>query len=93
MIGIATFSMRLSDLGTQMDDNRHHEVKLSERGTLIHNKLDVLLISSRSGGIGCNIQRIVIIFDFTFNPTWEEQAIGTAYRLGRTKCAFVSSLS
>jgi len=47
-------------------------------------KLDVLLISTRAGGLGLNIQQAnrVIIFDFAFNPTWEEQAIGRAYRLG-----------
>lgn len=54
-------------------------------------KLDVLLISTRAGGLGLNIQQAnrVIIFDFAFNPTWEEQAIGRAYRLGQTKPVFV----
>ncbi|KAI5208718.1 hypothetical protein E4T39_01209 [Aureobasidium subglaciale] len=52
---------------------------------------DVLLISTRAGGLGLNIQQAnrVIIFDFAFNPTWEEQAIGRAYRLGQTKPVFV----
>ncbi|KAL1304486.1 hypothetical protein AAFC00_003476 [Neodothiora populina] len=31
----------------------------------------------------------VIIFDFYFNPTWEEQAIGRVYRLGQLKPVFV----
>lgn len=54
-------------------------------------ELDVLLISTRAGGLGLNIQQAnrVIIFDFAFNPTWEEQAIGRAYRLGQTKPVFV----
>jgi transcriptional regulator ATRX len=53
--------------------------------------LDVLLISTRAGGLGLNIQQAnrVIIFDYSFNPTWEEQAIGRAYRLGQTKPVFV----
>lgn len=52
---------------------------------------DVLLISTTAGGLGLNIQTAnrVIIFDFGFNPTWEEQAIGRAYRLGQKKAVFV----
>ncbi|KAG9968721.1 hypothetical protein KCU78_g24156, partial [Aureobasidium melanogenum] len=54
--------------------------------SMANGKLDVLLISTRAGGLGLNIQQAnrVIIFDFAFNPTWEEQAIGRAYRLGQT---------
>lgn len=52
---------------------------------------DVLLISTRAGGVGLNIQQAnrVIIFDSGFNPTWEEQAIGRAYRLGQQKAVYV----
>ncbi|KAI4781960.1 hypothetical protein E4T52_03127 [Aureobasidium sp. EXF-3400] len=59
--------------------------------SMANGKLDVLLISTRAGGLGLNIQQAnrVIIFDFAFNPTWEEQAIGRAYRLGQTKPVFV----
>ncbi|KAJ5191698.1 uncharacterized protein N7498_010683 [Penicillium cinerascens] len=51
----------------------------------------VLLISTRAGGLGLNIfgANRVVIFDFLFNPTWEEQAIGRAYRLGQKKPVFV----
>ncbi|GAB7343640.1 hypothetical protein MBLNU457_1634t1 [Dothideomycetes sp. NU457] len=51
----------------------------------------VLLISTRAGGQGLNIQTAnrVIILDYGFNPTWEEQAVGRAYRLGQTKPVFV----
>lgn len=53
--------------------------------------LDVMLISTRAGGQGLNIQSAnrVIIFDFGFNPAWEEQAIGRAYRFGQEKPVFV----
>jgi len=51
----------------------------------------VLLISTRAGGQGLNIQTAnrVIILDYGFNPTWEEQAVGRAYRLGQTKPVYV----
>ncbi|RAL10023.1 putative SNF2 family helicase/ATPase [Aspergillus homomorphus CBS 101889] len=51
----------------------------------------IYLISTRAGGLGLNIPGAnrVIIFDFTFNPVWEEQAVGRAYRLGQQKPVFV----
>jgi SNF2 family DNA or RNA helicase len=72
-------------------------MKMSERTKLLdrfkndRENLDVLLISTRAGGQGLNIQSAnrVIIFDFGFNPAWEEQAIGRAYRFGQTKPVFV----
>lgn len=51
----------------------------------------ILLISTRAGGVGLNMfgANRVVIFDFLFNPTWEEQAVGRAYRLGQQKPVFV----
>jgi SNF2 family DNA or RNA helicase len=51
----------------------------------------VMLISTKAGGLGLNLQGAnrVIIYDFNFNPTWEEQAVGRAYRLGQQKHVFV----
>jgi transcriptional regulator ATRX len=53
--------------------------------------LDAMLISTHAGGQGLNIQSAnrVIIFDFGFNPAWEEQAIGRSYRFGQEKPVFV----
>jgi hypothetical protein len=55
------------------------------------NSEHVFLISTRAGALGLNIfgANRVVIFDFLFNPTWEEQAIGRAYRLGQKKPVFV----
>lgn len=90
----------LSDLLTR-DNVRFGRIdgsmKMAERTKLLdrfkneREKLDVLLISTRAGGQGLNIQSAnrVIIFDFGFNPSWEEQAIGRAYRFGQTKPVFV----
>ncbi|KAE8150404.1 P-loop containing nucleoside triphosphate hydrolase protein [Aspergillus avenaceus] len=51
----------------------------------------VYLISTRAGGLGLNIPGAnrVIIYDFTFSPVWEEQAVGRAYRLGQQKPVYV----
>jgi SNF2 family DNA or RNA helicase len=47
----------------------------------------VLLLSTTAGGVGLNIQAAnrVIIFDFAYTPTAEQQAIAKAYRFGQTK--------
>lgn len=51
----------------------------------------ILLISTRAGGVGLNMfgANRVVIFDFLFNPMWEEQAVGRAYRLGQRKPVYV----
>lgn len=73
-------------------------VSLSKRETLIADlktgALDVLVISTRAGGVGYNIQcaNRVIILDHTFNPAHEDQAIGRAYRIGQEKPVFVYRL-
>lgn len=52
---------------------------------------EVYLISTRAGGLGVNLPAAnrVVIFDFMFNPQWEEQAIGRAYRIGQQKPVYV----
>ncbi|KAL2133969.1 hypothetical protein VTI74DRAFT_1325 [Chaetomium olivicolor] len=53
--------------------------------------LDVYLISTKAGGVGLNIHGAnrVVMFDFRYTPTDEQQAIGRAYRLGQTKPVYV----
>ena len=55
---------------------------------------DVLIISTTAGGLGLNIPGAnrVILVDFSWNPSWEEQAVGRAYRLGQQKPVFVYHL-
>lgn len=57
-------------------------------------EIEVCLISTRAGGQGLNLfgANRVIILDDHFNPTYEEQAVGRAYRLGQTKAVFVYHL-
>lgn len=70
-------------------------VQMARRLELIEdfakNRFDVMLISTRAGGTGLNLQNAnrVIIFDFSFNPSWEQQAVGRAYRFGQTKLVYV----
>lgn len=65
-----------------------------QTATKAFNKLgaeQIYVISTRAGGLGLNIPGAnrVIIFDFQFNPVWEEQAVGRVYRLGQQKPVFV----
>lgn len=55
----------------------------------------VLLVSTRAGGTGLNLfgANRVVILDDHFNPMWEEQAIGRAYRIGQQKHVFVYRLT
>jgi SNF2 family DNA or RNA helicase len=71
------------------------KVEIARRDSIIKDfqdgGLDAMVISTRAGGVGLNIQRAsrVVLMDAGFNPSHEEQAIGRAYRLGQTKPVFV----
>ena len=56
--------------------------------------IPVYLISTKAGGVGLNIQGAnrVILVDFRFNPSDEEQAVGRAFRFGQKKPVFVYHL-
>lgn len=51
----------------------------------------VYLISTRAGGLGLNIPGAnrIVLFDFNWNPVWEQQAVGRVYRIGQTKQVYV----
>ncbi|KAH6888562.1 hypothetical protein B0T10DRAFT_573335 [Thelonectria olida] len=55
---------------------------------------EVYLISTTAGGVGLNIHGAnrVVIFDFKWNPVYEQQAIGRAYRIGQKKPVYVYTL-
>ena len=57
-------------------------------------KVNICLISTRAGGTGLNFYGAnrVVIMDENFNPTWEQQAIGRAYRIGQQKHVYVYRL-
>jgi SNF2 family DNA or RNA helicase len=102
---VLVFSARTSTLDYlgKLFDNDHvrfhridGKVSMQDRTELLADfqsdpSLDAMLISTRAGGQGLNIQTAnrVIIFDFGFNPAWEEQAIGRSYRFGQEKPVFV----
>lgn len=73
--------------GTTSMSTRHQDVKgFNKKGSP-----DVYLLSTKAGGLGLNLPAAnrVIIMDFSFNPAWEIQAIGRAYRLGQKKPVYV----
>lgn len=68
-----------------------HRQAMTKQFNNVNSGMQVYLISTTAGGLGLNIPGAnrVIIFDFSFNPTWEEQAVGRSYRFGQTKPVFV----
>ena len=55
----------------------------------------ICLISTKAGGQGLNFYGAnrVVILDASFNPMYEEQAIGRAYRIGQKKHVYVYRLT
>ena len=56
---------------------------------------NICLISTKAGGQGLNFYGAnrVVILDDHFNPQWEMQAIGRAYRIGQQKTVYVYRLT
>lgn len=84
--GMGTPYLRI-DGSTRTDQRQAYTKQFND----VTQDLKVFLISTRAGGLGLNLQGAnrVIIYDFGFNPSWEEQAVGRAYRLGQKQPVFV----
>lgn len=76
--------------GTIAAQKRQQISKNFNKGTV-----NICLISTRAGGTGLNMYGAnrVVILDEHFNPTWERQAIGRAYRIGQQKHVYVYRLT
>ena len=57
--------------------------------------INVCLVSTKAGGTGLNMfgANRVVILDESWNPMWERQAIGRAYRIGQKKPVYVYRLT
>ncbi|KAI1431593.1 hypothetical protein GGR50DRAFT_56597 [Xylaria sp. CBS 124048] len=79
------YSLMRLDGQTQMTD-RQNLINRFNKG-----KEDVFLISTKAGSLGLNITSAnrVVIFDASFNPQNEQQAVGRAYRIGQKKPVYV----
>lgn len=57
-------------------------------------RLRVFLVSMKAGGVGMNLTGAnrVVIFEPSWNPSDESQAIGRTYRLSQTKPVYVYRL-
>ncbi len=58
-------------------------------------KTNVCIVSTQAGGQGLNLfgANRVVILDEHWNPMWEQQAIGRAYRIGQQKPVYVYRLT
>jgi len=73
---------------------------MSDRGSIVSqlndpsSEVDVLLLSIRAGGTGLNLTgaNIFIIFEPSFNPSVDDQAIARIYRPGQRRDVFVYRL-
>lgn len=71
----------------------------SERQKLINDftnkkRLSLLLVSTRAGGMGINLQAAnrAVIFDSGWNPAYDLQAMHRCYRMGQKKNVFIYRL-
>lgn len=78
----------------RIDGKTPSSARLSMTQAVNRGRHDVVLLSTKAGGLGLNITGAnrVIIADFSWTPADEEQAIGRAYRLGQEKPVYVYHL-
>ena len=79
----------------RIDGKVHTQKRQSMTKAFNEGDINICLVSTRAGGQGLNLfgaNRIVILDDH-FNPMWEQQAIGRAYRIGQKKHVYVYRLT
>ena len=82
----------------RMDGKRMSDIEDRKRAVDLFNietsSQKVFLVSSKTGGTGLNLTGAtrIVIFDISWNPTVDVQAIYRAYRLGQNRPVFIYRL-
>ena len=87
--------LKMHKVFVRIDGKVHTQKRQSMTKTFNEGDTNICLVSTRAGGQGLNLfgaNRIVILDDH-FNPMWEQQAIGRAYRIGQKKHVYVYRLT
>ena len=105
---VLVFSHRIATLNyIQKQLERAHKIYLRIDGKTLPQKRQsitkafnegtagICLISTGAGGTGLNLfgANRVVILDEHWNPAWEQQAVGRAYRIGQPKPVYVYRLT
>ena len=87
--------LKMHKVFVRIDGKVHTQKRQSMTKAFNEGDINICLVSTRAGGQGLNLfgaNRIVILDDH-FNPMWEQQAIGRAYRIGQKKHVYVYRLT
>lgn len=72
--------------GASTGTERYNVVSRFQNG-----ECDILYLTTQTGAVGFNLFRAnrILILDPSWNPVWDKQACGRAYRYGQTKSVFI----